>query len=97
MKMSRDHQGRAVGGAFGQPEFQGRGQKCLSVHITCAFDKQKYGKINKRKVQKIEKSGQYPEKFGKKIEKNPKKLKKKNRNSPDKLKMYGKIRKINNI
>ena len=90
MKMSGDHQGRAVGGAFGQPEFQGRGQKCLSVHITCAFDKQKYGKINKRKVQKIEKSGQYPEKFGKKIEK-------KNRNSPDKLKMYGKIRKINNI
>ena len=66
--MSGDHQGRAVGGAFGQPEFQGRGQKCLSVHITCAFDKKKYGKINKRKVQKIEKSGQYPEKFGKKIE-----------------------------
>ena len=60
--MSGDHQGRAVGGAFGQPEFQGWGQKCLSVHITCAFDKQKYGKINKRK------SGQYPEKFGKKIE-----------------------------
>ena len=84
MKMSGDHQGRAVGGAFGQPKFQGRGQKCLSVHITCAFDKQKYGKIIKRKVQKIEK--------------NPKKLKKKkNRNSPDKLKMYGKIRKINNI
>ena len=55
MKMSGDHQGRAVGGAFGQPEFQGWGQKCLSVHITCAFDKQKYGKINKRKVQKIEK------------------------------------------
>ena len=67
--MCGDHQGRAVGGAFGQPEFQGWGQKCLSVHITCAFDKQKYGKINKRKVQKIEKSGQYPEKFGKKIEK----------------------------